>query len=357
MKVVCHFERSREKYKLVKQNLSGLKNTQNNPVLSVQKAISIFAILLLLTITTKAQQRMQIQVDAAFDTTTIKIGEQLHLNIEVLFPSDAKVAFPQFGDSIGKIDIVDRTKLDTLKSEDGKSTTYKQSLTITAFDAGNYILQPFQFYYQLASNKTIDSIATSTLYLQVQTIPVDTNQAIKDIKATFDVPYVLEEFIPYIIGGIILLAIVLALVWYLNNKKKRNQPVEIKAPPRPAHEIAIEALQKTEAQKLWQEGQFKLYQSEVSDTIRLYIENRFGIPAMEQTSDETLKHLKRNLITKDAFDKLKYILQLADTVKFAKAIPLGTENEMVMVFAYAFIALTKPATHSDFEALEKEDKQ
>ncbi len=303
-------------------------------------------------------QRIQIQVDASFDTTAIKIGEQLHLNVEVLFPSDAKVAFPQFGDSIGKIEIVDRTKLDTLKSEDGKSATYKQSLTITAFDPGNYMLQPFYFYYQLATSKTIDSIATNTLYLQVQTIAVDTNKVIKDIKAPLDVPYTLEEFLPYIIMGLIALAIILIILWYIKKKNRQKLPVIIQPPPRPAHEIALEALHKTEAQKLWQDGHYKQYQSEVSDTIRMYIENRFSIPALELTTDETLKHLKRNLITAEAHEKLKYMLQLADMVKFAKAIPLGSENEMVMEYAYQFIALTKPATISDFENIEKgEDKK
>ncbi|MDP1726172.1 MAG: hypothetical protein Q8M15_05270 [Bacteroidota bacterium] len=303
-------------------------------------------------------QRIQIQVDASFDTTAIKIGDQLHLNVEVLFPSDAKVAFPQFGDSIGKIEIVDRTKLDTLKSEDGKSTTYKQSLTITAFDPGNYMLQPFYFYYQLATSKTIDSIATSTLYLQVQTIAVDTNKVIKDIKAPLDVPYTLEEFLPYLIMGLIALAIILIILWYIKKKNRQKLPVVVLPPPRPAHEIALEALHKTEAQKLWQDGHYKQYQSEVSDTIRMYIENRFSIPALELTTDETLKHLKRNLITAEAHEKLKYMLQLADMVKFAKAIPLGSENEMVMEYAYQFIALTKPATISDFETIEKgEDKK
>ncbi len=302
-------------------------------------------------------QKYQIQVDAAFDTTAIKIGEQLHLNVEVLFPSDAKVAFPQFGDSIGKIEIVDRGKLDTIKSEDGKSTTYKQSLTITAFDPGNYILQPFNFYYQLGSSKNIDSIATSTLYLQVQTIQVDTNQAIKDIKPPLDVPYTFEEFLPYIGIGVVALAILFFIIWYIRRKNRLKVPVPVKVPPRPAHEIAIEALQKTEAQKLWQEGHYKQYQSEVSDIIRLYIENRFTIPAMELTSDETLKHLKRNLVVADAYQKLKYLLQLADTVKFAKAIPLGTENEMVMDYAYQFIALTKPAGKSDFENMEDTEVQ
>ncbi len=303
-------------------------------------------------------QKYQIQVDAAFDTTVIKIGEQFHLNVEVLFPADAKLAFPIFSDSIGKLEIVDRTKLDTLKSEDGKSITYKQSLTITAFDPGNYILQPFQFYYQLASSKNVDSIATNTLYLQVQTIAVDTTKEFKDIKGLLEVPYTFDEFSTLIIMGLIILAIILLLVWYMRRRNRQKGPVIIKVPARPAHEIALEALQKIESQKLWQAGFYKQYQSEVSDTIRMYIENRFSIPALELTSDETLSHLKRNRVTPEAFEKLQYILLLADMVKFAKAIPLGSENELVLDYAYHFIEYTKSAIISDVENMENgEDKK
>ena len=340
-----------------KQMHSGFRYMGLKPHITLLLSLAFLMVFSFHTSTLYAQ-RIQIQVDASFDTTAIKIGEQLHLNVEVLFPSDAKVAFPQFGDSIGKIEVVDRSKLDTLRSEDGKSTTYKQSLTITAFDPGNYILQPFYFYYQLAKSKTIDSIATNTLYLQVQTIPVDTNKVIKDIKAPLEVPYTLEEFLPHIIIGLIVLAIILIIVWYIKKKNKQKVPLVILPPPRPAHEIALEALHKTEAQKLWQDGHYKQYQSEVSDTIRMYIENRFSIPALELTTDETLKHLKRNLVTAEAYEKLKYLLQLADMVKFAKAIPLGSENEMVMEYAYHFIQLSKPATISDFDTIEKkEDKK
>ena len=55
------------------------------------------------------------------------------------------------------------------------------------------------------------------------------------------------------------------------------------------------------------------------------------------------------MITPEAYEKLRYMLQLADMVKFAKGIPVGSENELSMQHAFDFIALTKQVTREDFE--------
>ena len=128
-------------------------------------------------------------------------------------------------------------------------------------------------------------------------------------------------------------------------------------PKRPAHEIALETLKKIAEEKLWQQGLYKQYQSSVSDAIRTYIEHRFDINAMEYTTDETLSHLRNNLVPVEAKEKLRQLLQLADLVKFAKAIPVGTENELSMQQAVDFVMLTKPATKEDFSSIESEKKE
>jgi hypothetical protein len=78
---------------------------------------------------------------------------------------------------------------------------------------------------------------------------------------------------------------------------------------------------------------------------------------MEYTTDETLEHFKNNLIGAEAREKLRQLLQLADMVKFAKAIPIGSENEQSMQQAIDFVLLTKPATKDDFAEQETENKE
>jgi hypothetical protein len=54
--------------------------------------------------------------------------------------------------------------------------------------------------------------------------------------------------------------------------------------------------------------------------------------------------------------KLKQMLELADLVKFAKTLPLPTENEMSYSNAYAFIQSTAPEEQAVNEVKETEVK-
>ncbi len=294
-------------------------------------------------------QPTQTHATASLDTTKIRIGEQTHLNLTATIPADAKLTFPAIADSIHKLEVVQRSSIDTSKSADGKYFTYHQSLTVTGFDSGFYVVEPFTFFFKKANASDSDSIATEALLLQVQTVPVDTTKDIKDIKPPLDVPFTFREALPYIIGGLVAIALVWLIVYYLKKQKRKPHEVVKKVPLRPAHEIALDELKKVEEQKLWQQGFYKQYQSAVADTIRAYIENRFSIQSLEMPSDDTLSHFKGSLVNEEAFQKLKYVLLSADMVKFAKAIPVGSENETSIQNARDFVMLTKQVAKGDFE--------
>lgn len=294
----------------------------------------------------------EVKVNASIDTNNIRIGEQFHMNLSAVVPAGTKLLFPQLPDTLKKLEIVRRSKIDTLLSADGKTNTFQQQITLTSFDSGFYVLEPIAFYFQHAGKPDSDSAFTEAQLISVRTIQVDTTRAIKDIKAPLDVPLTFKEILPYLLGALIVLVITLLILRELKRRKKKVVPVKVKIPSRPAHEIALEALKKTEEEKLWQQGFFKRYHSMVSEIIRTYIEHRFSIQALEYTTDETLEHFRGSLINEEAKEKLKYMLQLADMVKFAKVQPIASENEQALSSAYDFIALTKPVTASDFKETE-----
>jgi hypothetical protein len=282
------------------------------------------------------------------DTTLIRIGEQFHVHLNATAPAGTKLLFPVLPDSIKKLEIVQRSKIDTTKSADGKINSYHQQLTVTSFDSGFYVIEPIPFYYQ-SSGKPTDSVLTEAQLITVRTIPVDTTQAIKDIKATLDVPLTWKEILPYVLGALVLAGLIILTIREVKRRKKKVVEVKVKIPSRPAHEIALEELKRTEEEKLWQQGYFKKYHSAISDIIRTYIEHRFSINALEYTTDETLDHFRGNLVSGEAKEKLRTILQLADMVKFAKMQPVANENEQSLKDAYSFVMLTKPATADDFK--------
>jgi hypothetical protein len=179
---------------------------------------------------------------------------------------------------------------------------------------------------------------------QVHGMKIDTTKGPVDIKSVYAAPVTLKEVMPYILAVILIAALGFFVFYYLK-KRKKNAPLFAKPekPADPAHVIALRELDRIRGQKLWQQEKLKQYYSEVSDTVRIYIQNRFDIQAMEQTSSETIGFFKQNsnLVDGKTLDQLQHILSLADLVKFAKYTPLPDDNNQTLINAYFFVNQTK----------------
>jgi len=302
--------------------------------------VVLFVLLLGAAQTLKAQQ---VSVKASIDSTHILIGDQLKLLLEVEKPKDLNVQFPQVPDTFSsKVEVVNRSKIDTLKLDDKTRQRLTQTLYITSFDSGKHEIPPF--YFRMKNGQVLDSAATRQLMFEVHTMKIDTTKGPVDIKTVYGAPVTLKEVMPYILGVILIGALIFFIFYYIRWKKK-NKPLFVKPekPAEPAHIVALRELDRIKAQKLWQQEKIKQYYSEISDTIRTYIVNRFDIPAMEQTSSETINTFKprRDWVDEKTLDQLQHVLSLADLVKFAKYSPLPDDNNLTLMNAYFFVNQTK----------------
>src|SRR5690606_27320714 len=105
----------------------------------------------------------------------------------------------------------------------------------------------------------------------------------------------------------------------------------------PADILALEALRKLKSEKLWQEGEFKKYYTQLTDILRIYILRVFEIDALDMTSSEILENIKLKNLSEELYSKLKFILTNADLVKFAKEKPLPEINENAIEYAFLFV--------------------
>ena len=243
----------------------------------------LFAILLLIAFDSFGQE---IKVNAKLDTTQILLGDQVNLWFLLEHPAGLKIDFPATGDSIaGKIEVLSASKPDTI-SKSSQIWKIRQRLVLTSFDTGLYVIPPFIFRFK----DNHDSVQTHALPLQVFGMPVDTTKGITDIKLPYEIKVTFAEVLPYIIVGILLSLIIILYIRYLRNKKQVIEKAEKPAPPPiPAHLLALEQLDELVREKLWQQGKIKLFYSRLTDIIRQYIELRFGVPAMEQTTEDIIR--------------------------------------------------------------------
>ena len=146
------------------------------------------------------------------------------------------------------------------------------------------------------------------------------------------------KFLLYILGFVLLAPLLIKLFW---GRKKEEEVIIEKEIFIPAHKKALTALQSLKSKELWQSGNIKKYQSELTDIVRRYLGDRFDVNALEMTTDE----ISRALHDKDFDTKhsatLQRILTIADLVKFAKATPPVEINAEFMEEAVAFVESTK----------------
>ena len=147
----------------------------------------------------------------------------------------------------------------------------------------------------------------------------------------------------YITIGAILLFVFL-ITRPTRQKRKIRKQKEKTIIIRPAHDIAFEKMETLKGKKLWESGEVKAYQSELTYIIREYLENRYSIKALESVTEEIKKDLKKMGMQKEDRDVLGNLLQIADLVKFAKAEPEVEIHEKFFQQAMAFIEKTKEIT-------------
>ncbi len=182
------------------------------------------------------------------------------------------------------------------------------------------------------------------LFLEVHTVPTDSSATkIKDIKPPFGEVFNWKWYLDYIywgIGLLLLIILVIILTVYFTRRKK-VQIIEPDKPKVPAHITALASLEKIQKEQIWREEKIKEYYSSISDAIRLYIEERFQVNALESTTDEIMKAFRTQVVDKESKEKLQQLLMLSDLVKFAKLFPIEDEHNFTLKNAFDFVNGTK----------------
>ena len=268
------------------------------------------------------------------DTNHLRIGEQLKLNIEVSSDTPLTVLWPMPSIEIEPFEVVADSTFSEQVYPD--SFLYRKEYVLAVFDSGSLNIPSFAIPYLLAG-KEPDTLYSASIPVRVDFVEVDTSQPFKPIKPIVEYPRSWKEYWRWYLLVLMLALIGLALWWWLRKRKEKGEEAMEITDRRPAHEIALEKLEKLELEGLWQKGEVKEYHDRVSDIVREYIERRFGIPALESTSYELMVFMQKSNVRLADLERLKRILTIADIVKFAKGEPSRDQNIEVMELAREFI--------------------
>ena len=271
----------------------------------------------LFTATVFAQQK---QVLTSIDTTKNKIGAEFKLTFKTSVDTASKVVFPNLR-NFGALEVIQSYPIDTIKKNDRYELIKKYGLT--QFDSGRYTIPSVKILINKKEYLS-DSIKVEVANVQVDTL----KQKMYDIKDIVQVNEGIGDWWKYLLGLVLILGLGFFVYWFLKKRQKEKIEEEIYKTP---IEKATTLLNNLEKKELWQHGEVKAYYSELTDIVRIYIEEAIEIPAMESTTTELIEGLKvasqkkKMKLSKETIDNLFVVLKQADLVKFAKSKPMDFE--------------------------------
>lgn len=288
------------------------------------------------------------RVTASVDKQNVSIGDWITLHLEVTGPADLKVVWPSFPEALKGFEIVRQEKGQTARTDRGSTASI--NLVLTAFEEGKSTIPALSIECSTPKGSAPRKVETTPIAITVRGVQVDTTKDIKDIKPPVSLRITFREALPYLLGalGFLLLG---WLVYYVRKKRRRGETILPQAPPRPPHEVALEALRVLEAEKLWQQGREKEYHARLSDILRTYIEDTLEIPAMEMTTTLIVSAAPVKALDAGLKDRLREILERSDLVKFAKFRPVAEEHKGSMDAAVWFVQRAQNSLQAPAEAL------
>lgn len=313
----------------------------------LKKSHITFFIFLLFFLLFKLSIGQKINISAALDSTKIRIGEQVKLDLYVSYSAkqnNLKIQWPNIADTItDKIEVISVSVIDTTSPDKSNPDIFQQhqQITISAYDSGYFAIPGFKFFI---NNDSTNAFYSQSLFLEVHTVPTDSSiTKTKDIKPPFAEAFNWKWYSKYFYWGFSLLVIIILIILITIYFTKKNKIVVLKSekPKIPAHIIALQSLEKIKNEQIWKEEKTKEYYSSISDTIRLYIEERFKVNALESTTAEIMKAFRSQVVDKESKDKLQQLLMLSDLVKFAKQFPIISEHTFTLQNAFDFVNETK----------------
>ncbi|MGD0341009.1 MAG: hypothetical protein ABSA76_04805 [Bacteroidales bacterium] len=294
-----------------------------------------------------------IKVTASFDSSRIFIGDQIHYIVTIVKPLDIPVFLNPLKDTLCKnVEIVSGPASDSLVMPDRMLKITRKYL-VTSFDSGFYQVPPVYVEIKNAAGiKRFYSDYSPLQVMRVRIAPADTTAKIFDIIKPYRAPVTFGEILPWIIIVVIAAALAWGAVLLIRKLKKDIRTDEPVKSTEPAHIIAFRELEKLKKQELWQKGEVKYYYTRLTEILREYVENRYGVCSLEMTTSETLEALIKTGFKKDdSYNLLKTVLNGADLVKFAKYKPEPAENEEHFDNSWKFVENTKLV-----EVISEDDK-
>jgi len=289
-----------------------------------------------------------VKVTATIDSTVVEMGSRATITVNIA--DDGRkgsfIDLPEAGTEAENLDFI---------SVDGDTfpAGYEYKILIQAFEPGTVTFAPFRYVVGT------DTAESDFLTLKIMPVSLDSLATINPMESVVNPPRRWYDYIPeWILWALLVVAAAAVAICLFFIYRKNGTLIVHRSKPVDPYEAAMAELSRLRERKLAESGREKEYYTHLVDILRIYLERRFNINAMEMSSTQILATLRHNPETRDNQPRIKQILEIADFVKFANVRPMPDDNIKTFNNVVSFVEDTKPQPEPEPEAdKEKQPKK
>jgi len=266
------------------------------------------------------------------------LPDTLKLTLTIAAPPEVRMTLPDVAKTLGPFEVVRHRTTGPL-SLTPQTQQWQREYILAVTTSGSLTVPSLTV--QVQEGDTAQSLTTDPLSITVTSlVPAHADlSAVKDIAPP--VPLLWRGIPPWvwiITSGLVGVGLLVGGWWWY---RRRQRAAAVPLVQRPAHVLALAALEHLQRQDLMGQERIEEFYVRVSTILRRYIELRFGLRAPEQTTDEFLvSALATGGLIAAHRDLLEAFLQHCDLVKFARHRPTPSAMEETFESAKTFVEHT-----------------
>ena len=319
----------------------------------MKRAFPIAAVFLLAGCSPPAEQPSPPAVELSNETENVAVTvrlpksrlpvtEPLRLSIEVEVDESRQVEFPEsigstedFGFGAGEVS--------NPRLLDNSRVAYERVYELEPYLPGEYSVGPFEVeHWPKGAPGERETVAVEAVTVTIDSVllTAEDEAELRDIRDPVQPPPPYWSLAAAALGAAAAGALA---YWFWRRRRRETQADGSLPPPPPPHVAALAALERLVHDGLIERGEYKLFYGLLSNILRRYVEDRFGIRAPERTTEEFLRELKSGSALGPAHQGLlKMFLEHSDLVKFAEMRPAEEDVERSVSLCRRFIEETVP---------------
>jgi hypothetical protein len=212
---------------------------------------------------------------------------------------------------------------------------------VAAYEPGDLTLPGVEMVY---FGRQGEVLTTRTQPIEVRITSLIANEPEPALKDNAPPVRVLQQdlLLVYIAAGLAAAGLGALVTVLVRRRLRARASLRPEPPPRPAHEVALERLDRLGASGFAEDADHRPFYFSLSEVIRDYLGARFGFDSLEMTTEELIEELRRRAPRELVLGEVEGWLTGCDLVKFAKISPTATEARGALETAIRIVESTRP---------------